>query len=284
MPTTFSTGRLANAKKSGGGRQRKTLRDDMAVKRPGRGQRTSRGLKKVRQPSRRFGRAQVNVLLSDDLKDRLLHNAVKGGRTLSAEVTSVLEAAVALNRVFAANISGLHTTPEALAAQLLENEMRLFGYVPQRDLQDNVKWLPPNHPENPGRSAAMAPGEAKALLEQSDELWEARIEASVSKGEAEYRRRGGPPGMIGRGGFVAAEPGEWDAHAAAMTASEADIERRNAEAIKRANVGVAFDADASLKRAAEIDKMAKAPAVPSADVPPNFDAYDQLDQEKDDAA
>jgi hypothetical protein len=237
-----------------------------------------RGLKQVRQPSRRrSGRTQVNILLSDNLKDQLLAAAVENGRTLSAEAAAVLETAVHVNRVLAGYYrSGVRTTIAEMAAGIIETDLRLFGFAPLCDATGNVTWMPPGHPANSAGAefAAAETGELMAMLEKSVELRE----------EAMWKLRAVAMKMIKPASFEELEQGEWNAHAAAMTASETDIERRNAEAIKRSNLGAAFDIDASLKRADEIDRMAKVPAVVSVDVQPNFDAYDQLNREKDDAA
>jgi hypothetical protein len=70
----------------------------------------------------------------------------------------------------------------------------------------------------------------------------------------------GHPVIAGHSGFVVAEPGEWEAHAAAMTASDEEIERHNAEAIRRSNLGAAFAIDASIERIDEIVQTAKTSA------------------------
>jgi hypothetical protein len=70
----------------------------------------------------------------------------------------------------------------------------------------------------------------------------------------------GHPAIAGHSAFEEIKPDEWEAHAAAMTVSEEEIQRRNAEAIRRSNLGPAFDTDAAIKRIEEVEELSKAPA------------------------
>jgi hypothetical protein len=231
-------------------------------------------LREVRVPARRPGRPgrrQINILLSDDLTDRLLAAAIKNGRTLAAEVAAAVESADTMNRVFAgiyqqrAPLTALELASSILRAEL--RQMQEFGYVLRRNSDGSTSWRRTADGPYRGGIPPADLEEVAALLDQA-RLLRAAHELSEPVAAAAQASAG----------FEALLPGEWEAHAAAMTASEADIERRNAEAIRRSNLGPVVDMDAAIKRIEEIEQMAKAPAVVSADVQPNFDAYDQLDE------
>jgi hypothetical protein len=70
-------------------------------------------LRSPRAPSLRRGRSQVNILLSDELKDQILGAAQKSGRTFSAQASVMIEIATTVTRLLA--IAGL--TVEQVAAK-----------------------------------------------------------------------------------------------------------------------------------------------------------------------
>jgi hypothetical protein len=174
------------------------------------------GLRPAQKPSRRKGRTQINLLIGDELRDHLLEAAERHGRTLASEGAAQLESAFFMNRVLA----GLGVLPHNAAAQILEGEMRRFGYVPLRDSRGGVVWLPPGHPDNPGRSGfvAAAPGEVAAYLERK--------------------------GVIEEAAGVGAD----------------DVDRRNSELLERSQFRPKFDIEASLKKLEEVEEIAKSPA------------------------
>ena len=72
---------------------------DMAAKKPAHGS-------KAHEPSRKRGRVQVNILLSDKVKDRLVAAATASGRTVSAEVEFWITTAMNYDAMLKAMRSG----------------------------------------------------------------------------------------------------------------------------------------------------------------------------------
>jgi hypothetical protein len=202
--------------------------------------------RKLRQPSRKKGRYQLNLLISDELGNQLLAEAAKSGRALSTEAVFQIESSLHTKRLLAA----MATSAEEVAEGFLDHALRRTDLVLIRDSRGRKAWCEPGHPFLVSEFVAAEAGERRTNL---------MFVRDPITGRKAWFEPGHP--LLKRSGFVAPKPGEVEAHLEQSTAaSDAEIERRNAEAIRRSNLGPAFDVDAAIKRIEEVEEIAKAPA------------------------
>jgi hypothetical protein len=128
-----------------------------AKKKPGR---------RLRQPSRKKGRAQLNVLVGDELMDRLLEEAGKSGRALSTEAVFQIESGIKFNHL----VTFMRTTYDQIFAGNIDETLReCTDLVLVRDLKTGLKaWCEPGHPFTvPSEFVDVETFETEAHLEQS---------------------------------------------------------------------------------------------------------------------
>jgi hypothetical protein len=171
--------------------------------------------RKPAEPSRKGNRFQVNVLLSVEMKNRVLAAARASGRSVSREAEHQLERALAVEDALAA----MHTSFAEIQKGNFEAELWRRGYTPIRQPGHDWKhwklWAEPGFPGvQPGGFEAWREGELEASLEQTAAIREA------------------------------------------VGIDEAEIARRNAQALREADERPKWDADAAVDRLAKIEEAA----------------------------